>query len=51
MFTVRITDEFYTVFSLTCESASEVSKVVSEWLSASESGETPIYEIVIEVTP
>lgn len=51
MITVKITDEFYTVFTLTCETSAEASRVVSEWLEASESGETPIYEILIELNP
>lgn len=51
MIQVKITDEFYTVFTVNCETTSEVSRLVSEWLEASESGETPIYEILIELNP
>jgi len=51
MVTVKITDEFFSVYTVECESASEATRLVSEWLEASESGETPIYEILIELTP
>jgi hypothetical protein len=51
MIKVKITDEFFTVFTLECETVSEASRIVSEWLEASESGETPIYEILVELNP
>jgi hypothetical protein len=51
MIKVKITDEFFTVFTLECETVSEASRIVSEWLEASESGESPIYEILIELNP
>ena len=51
MIRVKITDEFFTVFTVECESAASASALVSEWLEASESGETPIYEISIEIDP
>lgn len=49
MINVKITDEFLKVFTLKCETVSEASLIVSEWLEASESGETPIVEILIEL--
>lgn len=47
MLTVRITDEFNSVFSFDSESDKEVIRIVSEWLKNRD--ETPIYEITIEV--
>ena len=44
---VRITDEFNTVFSVTCNSSNDVIRVVEMWLSNLNT--TPIYEIVIEI--
>jgi hypothetical protein len=51
MIRVKITDEFFTVFTVDCETVSEATRLVSEWLEASESGETPIYEILLELNP
>ena len=47
MFTVRIVDEFFTLWEAQCESAIEVSTLVHDWLSNVDS--TPIYEINIEI--
>ena len=44
---VRITDEFNTTWSVTCESTQSVIDIVKHWLENRDS--TPLYEIVIEV--
>lgn len=44
--TVKITDEMSNTFVFHCEDASEVQKVVSEWLESVD--ETPLYEITIQ---
>ena len=44
---VRITDEFNTTWSVTCETSDKVVDIVKTWLENRDS--TPIYEIVIEI--
>jgi hypothetical protein len=42
-FTVVATDEFEMVYRMGFESVSEAYECFSEWFSANESGETPLY--------
>jgi hypothetical protein len=46
-FTVIATDEFEMVYRMGFESATEAQKCFSEWFSANESGETPLYGLEV----
>jgi hypothetical protein len=48
-FEISATDEFGIVFKESFESLSEAQKRFSEWFSWSESGETPLNDLKLEV--
>ena len=46
MVTIRVTDEFHTVWEVKTSSLEDASEIVRDWILLS--GDTPIYEINIE---
>jgi hypothetical protein len=47
MFTIRITDEFFTTWEMTALTVAETTELIDNWLSHKD--ETPIYEILITI--
>ena len=47
MFTIRITDEFFTTWEMTALTVAETTELIDNWLSHKD--ETPIYEVLITI--